>query len=253
MPINRYLTLLVPLLAFLLSEAYFFWPRFIYAAAVLAVLSFVFLARQFARAGNLYHDRYNFMILPSVFHVGLLAFSTTVSGAVLVQALLVFGLVFLYLYFRTLFVLTQRPESYRAETLGNLSSYGNFLAIFFIATLLYSLQSFLNIQVWIMIMLLLLSIVLAVYQILWVNGVNRRIAYFYVLLAGLALSELAWSISFLPLNYFVSGLIFSIYYYMLIGMIRFYLLNQLNAKLVKIYLLFGILSIGAVMMTAHWL
>jgi len=64
---------------------------------------------------------------------------------------------------------------------------------------------------------------------------------------------LAWSVSFLTLSYYVLGLIVAICYYVLIGLVKAYLLDNLSAKTVKWYLIFGFLALILVLLTARWI
>jgi len=75
----------------------------------------------------------------------------------------------------------------------------------------------------------------------------------YILIGCLVMVELAWSISFLPFNYIVAGLILSICYYILINLIRNYLLGELNSKKVRIYLIIGLIGIVFALLTSRWL
>ena len=67
------------------------------------------------------------------------------------------------------------------------------------------------------------------------------------------LIEIAWSLSFWPLSYYILGLVMAIFYYIIIGIVRFYLLNELDRKIIKLYLVFGFLGITLVLLTARWL
>jgi len=74
-----------------------------------------------------------------------------------------------------------------------------------------------------------------------------------MLLVCLVLVELAWSISFLTLSYYILGLILAICYYILIGLVRFYLLGTLDKKIAKLYLIYGFGALLIVLLTSRWI
>jgi hypothetical protein len=115
------------------------------------------------------------------------------------------------------------------------------------------MQVLINAPVYLLMIFMLLAIFLVVYQVFWANNIDKKKALLYILISALLLTELAWSVSFLSLNYFVLALILAVSYYTLIGLLRFHLLNKLNKTLVKVYLSFGILAIVLVLLTSRWL
>ena len=94
--------------------------------------------------------------------------------------------------------------------------------------------------------------VIVIYEALWENKINFREAFVFIIIGSLILLEMAWSISFLPLNFNIIGLILAICYYMITGFIKYYLLDNLNKKIVKSYLLIGFGSIFILLLTARW-
>jgi hypothetical protein len=69
----------------------------------------------------------------------------------------------------------------------------------------------------------------------------------------LILVELFWSISFLPFNYNITGLILAVCYYVIIGLVKNHLLGKLDAAKVKMYLILGGVSLFLIMLTARWM
>lgn len=253
MQYNRFLPLIIPGVVFLFLELFYFYPKLIYVSLVFVLLLFLFAARQFVLSSEKEEKSWNILILPSVFTINLVMFSTLVSSKFFIQFLFFLCVVFLYYCFRTFYFYLIKTGSYKKYSLENISSYGNFLAFYFLASSVYGLQSFLNAPLWLLMLFLLVFIALIVYQTIWVNQINLKEGMFFLLLIDLILLELAWSISFLTLSYYILGLVLTISYYILIGLIRFYLLGILNRRHVKLYLVFGFSSILFVLLTARWL
>ena len=93
---------------------------------------------------------------------------------------------------------------------------------------------------------------LIIYQVFWSNQLYNRENLFYIFLIVLCLLEIAWVVSFMSLNYYILGLLVSITYYIIIGLSRFFILNKIDKKIIKSYLVFGFLSIILVLLTARW-
>ena len=258
MQYNRFLPLVVPLLVFILLEVFYFVPKAIFVVLVLIISLFIFTVRQFLLGGKREERGYNLLLLPVCFTLGLTVFSTMIPraetvGKLFLHALFFLNAGFIYFYFRLIYYYLYKNKLYQKQSLRNLSAYGNFLAFYLIASSVYGLQAFLNIPVWILMISLLIFSGLIFYQVIWSNEINTKDSLFYILIASLMIIELGWAASFLTLRFFVLGLIMAVCYYVIIGMIRFHLLNTLNRKVVKLYLIFGFLSIFIVLLTARWI
>ncbi len=248
--------LLIPLAAGAALEVIYFWPSMIYVAAVLTVAIFLFASRQLLHSGSKRERWWDLSILPVVFTSGLIVFSVILPKT-FVQPMFLADIIFLYLYWRALYyhLHSSSPASERSnsEVLLNLSVYGNFLAVYFIASSVYGIEAFLGVNVWLLILVMFAAVELIVYQVFWANRIDLRRGAIFILLVGFILAELGWTVSFLPLSYYILGLILAVCYYMIIGLTRFYLSGSLNAGTVKKYLIFGFLSLIAVMLSVRWL
>jgi hypothetical protein len=252
MALVRFLPLIVPSVAFGLFELFYFYPKMFFVAQVLLALLFFFSVYLFVNKSFTGESWAILIMLPAQFTLALNSFSLLIPGTLLIQSLYVLNAVFLYFYFRSLYYYLFRPDRYRDYFFENLSSYGNFLTFYFAASTVYGLQSFVNIPVWILMIGLLLVTSLIVLQLFWSYRIKGKKRLVFIPLLCLVLAELAWSASFLTLSYYVLGLILTICYYILIGVTRFYLLDKLDGKIVKLYLFYGLLSILVVLLTARW-
>lgn len=253
MRLNRYLPILSPLIVWILLEVIVIWPKQIYTVLILCILLFFFVARQFITSSDIQEKWQNIIIQPACFTTGIIAFSSILASSALMQLLFVINAFVLYSYFASTYRYLLKPRFFNKTSLENTSSYGNFLAVYFIASSVYGFTNFLNLSVWLLMIFFLIFILLVIYQVLWANSILSSTGLFYMLLAGLILTELAWAVSFLPLSFYVLGLMIAVFYYILIGIIKFHLLNKLNYDIIKSYLTFGFLSILIVLLTARWL
>lgn len=253
MKYNRFLPLLVPLLSVILFELFIARPHLVYVVIILVILLFLFVVRQFLLSRAKPEKWWNVIIQPFVFFLGTISFTALIPSKSLLHILVVFFGIFIYLYFRTLYFYLVRPSKKNRLSLENLSSYGNFLAFYFIAASVYGFQAFLSFPIWSLMLLLMILTAMIIYQVFWANEIDLKKSLIYIVLGCLALIELAWSISFLTLSFYILGLILAVSYYVLIGLTRFYLLGKLNKSIIQKYLIFGLASILIVLFTSRWI
>lgn len=250
---NRLFPLAIPLLTLLLSELFFFNPKMIYVILVLINSLIFFALWQFSKTSTVDKKWWNFFILPSVTSSLVIIYSIFLTNKMIIHLLFFLNIILLYLYLRYVYYYLIKSAAYEVYSIENISSFSNFLAFFLLAATIYGLQSFLNISIWLLMLATLVITAIVVYQIIWANKIEFRKGLPYILLCCFILVELAWSISFLPFNYNIAGLTLAICYYILIGLVKNYLLDKLDSKKIKIYLGLGLVSLFFVLFTASWL
>lgn len=253
MKYNKFLTLIVPVLSFILLEIYFFYPKSVFVILVLLFSVIFFIARQFIRASEKKDGIINVISLPTLFVFGSVFVSFFIVNKLIVHLLFLVDLIFLYYYFKMLYYYFLGFNLYQKVNMEYLSTYGNFVAFYFMAVSFFGLQLFLDIAVWKLIIFLATVVFLIVFQTSWAGEIDKKTSFFYGLLLSLIMLELAWGISFLTLSYYILGLILTISFYVLIGLIRFYLFGNLNKEKVKMYLIFGLISVSIALLTARWI
>ncbi|MEI6596652.1 MAG: hypothetical protein WCL13_00355 [bacterium] len=253
MKLNRFLPLFIPLVIYALDEMYFFYPKLIYVAAVFINLLIFFAVWQFCSASKIDKQWWNYLILPAVVSTVIIAYSVFLSSKSAIQLLFALNLVFLYFYLRHVYYYLLNPSAYEALSLENISSYVGWFSFFLLSATIYSLQSFLNFPIFYLALVMLAATALIIYQIIWVNKIELKKGLPYILISCLILVELCWSISFLPFNYNISGLSLAICFYVIIGLIKNYLLDKLDAVKIKTYLILGSVSLFLILFTARWL
>jgi len=253
MKLNRFLPLLIPLIIYALDEMYFFYPKLIYVAAILINLLIFFTVWQFCVKSQVDSEWWNYLILPAVMSTAVMAYSVFLSSKSIIQLLFILNLVFLYIYLRHIYYYLLNPSAYEIFSIENLSAYLSWLSFFLISASIYGLESFLNLPILSLALVMLFITALIVYQIIWVNKIEFKKGLPYILISCLILVELCWSISFLPFNYNISGLSLAICFYVVIGLVKNYLLDKLDITRVKMYLIVGSVSLFLILFTAKWL
>lgn len=251
MKYSKLLTLLVPVLTTALLELFYFYPRMLHAVIFLLLSLFVFVAWVFGKESNIKKPLV-YAVLPTCFTGSLLAF-TVLINIQYVQMFFVANVFFVFLYFRAVYFSIFEQEKYRSSSLENFSSFGNFIAFYFVASAIYGFQTFLDTKIWFLMLVLAVFVAVIVSQVMYTNKIDSAKWMLFVPVICLVLIELAWSFSFLTLSYYILGLVLAIDYYVLIGLTRFYLLAKLDARIIKLYISFGLLSVLVVLFTARWI
>jgi len=258
MSYNRFIPLFIPFAIFLLFELPYFDSEYLYLSLVFIFLFVLYSGRQLILENVKKEKWYNIVLLPIYLSFSTLLLSTMIPvnlffGKLIIQILFIFVTILLYYYYRFIYFYLINPNKYKEQSLEYFSSYANFLSVYLITSAIFGFQAFLNIPIWILMLFILLFLIMIVYEVMWVNKLIEPKSYFYMILVCLAVFELAWAISFLTLSYYILGLLLAITYYVLIGLVRFYLLDIINKKIIKTYLILGSISIFIVLLTSHWI
>lgn len=248
---NYILVFLTPVINLFLFELFFFYPKFFYLVLILVNLLILFSLKKITgkRLGD--RDFWNLSILPILFSTSLIIYSALLTNRFFVQFLFIINLFFTYYYLKNVYSRSDETDNSKAF-LENIYAYGNFLILFFASASAYGLKSFLNISIWLLILVMAGIILLTIYGSLWANKITIRTGGIYIFIVCLALIQLAWAIYFLPLSYNTLGLILAICYYILMGLVKSHLKDNLNKKVIKLYLIFGLLSMALILLTARW-
>jgi len=197
-------------------------------------------------------DKFFYFILPWFFINGLFFYLSLLIVKLFVLLLLAIGLILSYYYFREL------KRRLIGET--NLSA-GNFfvwadilglLAIFLITSFSYGLTYFLNIDNWLLLIIISLVLFFSIWQNISTIEKSSRKALFFSLLFLFAICPIAWAFFLLPFNYNVFGVLLSIYYYFGLSFIKFYLSDSLTIKKIKYNLIFIIIISLVILLTIKW-
>ncbi|PLX21923.1 hypothetical protein C0584_01130 [Candidatus Parcubacteria bacterium] len=194
---------------------------------------------------------YIFLIFPVLLELSFTTYLVMEPISPTPHYLILVNSVILYFYFRTLRSFFSGID--KGVSLNNITIFGNFILVFFMASSVYGLQSFLRFPVFVLMAFFSVFLALVVYSVMYVNKVDNRVSIFYVLIVCLIMIELAWSVYFLPVSYKVSGMVLAVCYYMVMGLSRHHLAETLNSKTVKLYFGFGFLSILIILLTSRWI
>jgi hypothetical protein len=249
---NRYLVLIIPLVLFFLLELFYFFPSLVYVSAVVGNFLIFYALKGFTKKSQDIKDWWNYMILPCLFFSSTVGISVILTSGLLMHFLFFFCLVFVYSYFKNVFYLMADKNNNKG-LLENVSFYGNFIIIYFFASMFFGLKAYLNISINLIVMAFIPIALLSAYQVFWHSGIGIKKMLIFVVLICMILTEIIWASAFLPLNHFILGFLTAIAFYITVGLLKFYLRGVLVYKNIKLYLLFGLSSLFLIMLTARWI
>ncbi|MFZ5364963.1 MAG: hypothetical protein ACOZBH_02050 [Patescibacteria group bacterium] len=155
-------------------------------------------------------------------------------------------------FLENIFIYIYQHEKYQTNSLENVSNYLNLAAMFLFSSSLFGFSIFLNIALWQLSLISFVFTFALTFQTIWINKINIRSAPLHIFVICLILFELFWAVSFLPTAFYVNGLIIAISFYFINNLMRLHLLNSLNKKIIRRYLILCGLTIFFVLLTAQW-
>lgn len=251
--VNRFIPFLCSLLIFASYEIFFkrpFWIYWLFPILIVAVASLIW--KLIGKGLKTVIARWNFLIVPLFLMTGGLFFILFLEHQIIRHFLVFLVAVLLWLYSEAIFIYIYQHEKYQVNSLENISSYINLISALFFYSGFFGLLIFLNISIWLVVLLVLLVTVFLSYQTMWVNKIIFGKSLLYILIIGLVLCELAWVLSFLPINFYVSGVFLSVIYYLLSGISRFHLLGTLDVKVIRRHLIISLIMLILILGTTRW-
>lgn len=157
-----------------------------------------------------------------------------------------------FLFFKNIFLYFYRPEEYQAHSLENISLPLSLMTLYFFSAGFLGLIIFADFLLWQALLAYLAVVFLLARQIFWIYKFEIKISWLFVFVLCLVMGEFFWAINFLPLNFYVNGLILAVVYYLFFSLSRRWLKGDLEKKIIWQYLIFSLLIIIIILATAEW-
>lgn len=138
------------------------------------------------------------------------------------------------------------------QTARSMIAASNTSALFFFYTAFYGIYLNFNIPLWVLMIAFLMVTFIANYQYFSFITDNKRRNLIYCLVLGLAMSEIAWAVSFWPFGYLTTGVIVLMLYYIMWDLIQSYFLDILSKRRVIANLIFFFVLSGFVLASSRW-
>ncbi len=253
MALLRYLAILVPAVAALAAfKLIFSFPALVIPIvigwSVLSLTAHYFLGGKEARSAA----HWRFAVPPAMIFIAAAAYSLLIESAVFRPLLAVGVSALLFVVYWNIYLFYYQPLRYQANALEHLSMLGNLLAVYFGAVSLFGLRLFLGLHAWEIALAVVVGSALLVEQSFWVSKLPFDRTRPYVFLLPFLLLELAAALFILPLTHTVSGAIFTIVYYVLLGITRGILRGTYSPGTAKKYAVIAATGLVLVLATARW-
>lgn len=126
-------------------------------------------------------------------------------------------------------------------------------AIFFFYSSLYGAYLNFTISLWMILSVFFMATCAVGFQYFSLTGHDKKMVLIYSAAIGMAMTEIAWALSFWPFGYLTTGVVLLIFYYVLWDMVYVYFIGDLSKKRVLgNMVLFGSLVV-LVLASSKWL
>ncbi len=252
MKYKNFFLFLVPIILWILCQAFLAKPRFFYFAVALGVLLILVSVRYLVKKTKNSHWL-NFAFSPLLLFLSFCIYALVLTNSFWLQVVFILIAWFCFRYFRNLFNYLSHETRERTERLDNLLLIGGFLTIFATSATLYTLPAFLNWPFWAMLLVFIPVTFLLFNQFLLLRKISLTSGGAIIILDVLVLTEIAWVLSLLPLNFNVLGCLTAVFYYLLLVINRLYWRNSLSLKNIRTPLILVAIVLFLLFLTARWL
>ncbi len=243
---------LAPILIWLLSQGFFFYPNVFFISISLSLVILVFTIKHIFNNYN--HGHWSFYLyFPALLMLSSFLYATMLSSDLLVQIILFVSALLLeiYLYNFYYFFRYQAPE--RQQFLDTFSFATVVLSVFFMASSTFGLATFLGWNfAWLLLAFLFLAVPLF-FQPFIIQSLNIKLNWPWFLSATLILTQLLAVLYFFPLIFSIPGLLIAIFFYIILLVIRLMLKDNLSGKVLRFPLISCLFIIVLLLLSSRWL
>lgn len=194
----------------------------------------------------------NFLLPPLLLNLSSFIFIIFLPRGSLRHLVIISVAFFSFLFLRSIYLYFYRPEEYPKESLENISSYLVLITIYFVSAGLLGLIIFANFLLWQAVIIYLLINFLLAYRLFGVSQVKTETSWLFIFVLCLVMGEFFWTVNFLPLNFYVNGLLLTIVFYLFFSLSRRRFSDTLEERLIWYYLILSLIIFLIVLFTAEW-
>ncbi len=243
---------LLPLALLVLSEIYIlFNPQLFYIVLALSFLLIALATRGLASTGRSFQWPL-FLYFPLILFVSSSFYITLISSLFWIQLLLVLIIYLLYLYFRNLYYFFRYEAKERADKLDTFLTVGSVLSVFFTVATIYALPVYLGWSFWFLAVLLALVVFPLFSQSFLISPLNTKKNIGLFVVAWLIFMQIAVSVYLFTFEFKVLALISTLAFYLLMLILRLYLRDKLEMRLLRLPLLSSLFIFIILLLTSPW-
>jgi len=248
---HKKIIFLTPFILLLLNQLFLWRPKMFFP--VLAI-GFILIAVTVIglTLGKRQADWPFFFYFPFIFFFSSSLYTALVPSFYVIQIIFFLSNLYIFWYFKNIYYLFRYEAPERAHKLDSLTLLGNFLAVFFLASAIYGLPTFLGWSFWPLLLGFFILSFPLFFQPFIVFEIKFKSNWPLLLASALVLLQLVAVVHFLPLAFNVLGLFIGIFFYLLIYILRNILAGDLNGYKLRLPLIFSLSIIIILLLSLRW-
>jgi len=195
---------------------------------------------------------FHFLIVPIVFSVGCFFALTLTVNDYFFHVLVIASCLLQYALFRQYYLYLYFQQKYQPYSLESLYLYMLIFASFFIFSGAFGSIVLLQLNLWLVLLIQMILIMPLLYVFFWINKVEISKSWLFIFVIGFLTLQLFMVVSYLPSGFYLNAFLLTVAIYIMIGLSKKFLKNELNKKVVISYLIVGGISLITALITARW-
>lgn len=238
----------VGLFIFFVSKPIFAWQIFVISMVLLFSITYLLVGRSSLKASLI-----SFLIFPVITCIAMYLAATLPSDKNLVYLIGVFASYLVSYYFMLVNSFITNRATYKIGSLENFSSYASLAVVLLLCLSFFGFNAFLDSPYWLSMPALMIGLISVFYYFFWSNKISWSDFRLPLAISALITTQLAFSISELPFDYFTSAVLLVVIIYATINTLRLDLQDKLTIGKIKHYFAFVTLSFVIIYLSAQWL
>lgn len=230
----------------ILAAPILIWPLLVFLSLLIIAAVFLLTDAQFG-AGF-----FSSLITPLFLFLSGFAFNLFLESQIIKIVIAAFIGFLIFIYTEHLFYRGYLEKRYREGALENLCFYFTVLSVFLFSASLFGFYIFLHAPKSLLLAIIAALLLILNYQLFRALKVNFWESWPYNLVLTLTAFEFFYVLMLLPTAFAVSGAMLAILYYFTAGLLRYHFSHELDARMVRRYVLIGGLIFLLVAATARW-
>ncbi len=237
---------------FVLCEAYLRWYEYFWLIVPLALLLVFALVWLSVVDSVLTKNFWLYTVTPGLFILAVLAF-LTINEVGLVHHLAIGVATFLlWLYAHNIYQFNYDFEQYSEKSIENVSNYINLITFFVTSLSMYASAILVGLPFWLLLLLMVGVTWLIGVQSLWSAALLQVRSLMYLLILSMIVAEVFWVVAYLPTDFYVSGFLLTMSFYVVWGLLKSNLYGIVTQRLIRRYLIIASITVLLVSLTTVW-
>lgn len=255
----RFIPVLLPLLVssnFLLNYLYpkAFWYFFAINIIIAFFATMILVQKSYTEHKK--EKNFSFLLLHGILPV-LLVLSThsfiTSINSIITVSLITFGMfILLFMHLESNFLYLYYPAKYQLHSRENISEYIAITIVFLTLCSFFQLIIFINMKVWILLIIICILIFGLQYYLFWLQKINHPMILISSLISSLIMGELFFTMNLLPTSIYVSGISLTLIYYIINKFNFAFFNNNLHKKFILRQTIFVSVLLIILLVSARW-